>query len=223
MVLMPAVPGVPPSGPLYTLSILQALQSPDVLAEVKAQLQHLIQHPTGTWRLETPVRFQVVPHPNPPPPPPALLAAPASRTKAEPNPYAASAFHYPKQGTPRPPPGSSTSHASSSTTPAPAAAAAAAGPGPVVAPGSAPLGRQPSAASAAAGPVQQQQPVAPPKPEFACALCPDSSTEGLVSIGEPGVKNSKKRQDAHRVCVMFTRASRLPPLGSFSTSCSSAS
>ncbi|GAA5915820.1 hypothetical protein JCM8208_006875 [Rhodotorula glutinis] len=200
MVLMPAVPGVPPSGPLYTLSILQALQSNDVLAEVKAQLQHLIQHPSGTWRLDTPVQFQVVPHPNPPPPP-----APVSRTKAEPNPYAASAFHYPKQGTPRPPPGSSTSHASSSATPAPASAASA-GPVPVVAPGSAPLGRQPSVNGAAAGPVQQPQPVAPPKPEFPCALCPDASTEGLVMIGEPGVKSSKKRQDAHRVCVMFTPA-----------------
>ncbi|GAA5845801.1 hypothetical protein JCM9279_002379 [Rhodotorula babjevae] len=203
MVLMPAVPGVPPSGPLYTLSILQALQSNDVLAEVKAQLQQLIQHPSGTWRLDTPVRFQVVPHPNPPQPP--LPAAPVSRTKVEPNPYAASAFHYPPQGTSRPPAGSSTSHASSSATPAPAStSASASASAPAAAPASTPLGRQPSAASATS--TQQPQPVAPPKPEFACALCPDSSTEGLVKIGEPGVKSSRKRQDAHRVCVMFTPA-----------------
>ncbi|GAA5938979.1 hypothetical protein JCM3775_002640 [Rhodotorula graminis] len=202
MVLMPAVPGVPPSGPLYTLSIFQALQSNDVLAEVKAQLQQLIQHPSGTWRLDTPVRFQVVPHPNPPPPPPT----PVSRNKFEPNPYAASAFHYPKQGTPRPSAGGPSSSASSSATPAPASAAAA-GPAHVAAPGSVPFARQASAAAAAAaaGPVQQPQRVAPPQPDFACALCPEASTEGLVMIGEPGVK-SKKRQAAHRVCVMFTPA-----------------
>ncbi|GAA5908962.1 hypothetical protein JCM5296_006834 [Sporobolomyces johnsonii] len=57
---------------------------------------------------------------------------------------------------------------------------------------------------------QQQQKIAqappqPPKEEFVCALCPDMSEEGLVRIGEPGVK-SKKRLEAHRVCVMFTPA-----------------
>lgn len=41
---------------------------------------------------------------------------------------------------------------------------------------------------------------------WACALCPDLSTEGLVRIGEPGVK-SKKALKAHRICVIFTRRS----------------
>ncbi|KAM0747231.1 hypothetical protein T439DRAFT_328987 [Meredithblackwellia eburnea MCA 4105] len=40
---------------------------------------------------------------------------------------------------------------------------------------------------------------------FVCALCPDMSTEGLVTIGEPGVK-SRKVLSAHRVCVIFTPA-----------------
>ncbi|BGP44008.1 hypothetical protein JCM10450v2_008224 [Rhodotorula kratochvilovae] len=173
MVLMPAVPGVAPSGPLYTLSILQALQSNDVLPEIKGQLAQLLQHQSGTWRLGTPVRFQVVPHPNPPPPP-----APVPRTKPEPNPYSTQAFHYPKQVVqPKPPGGSS---ASSSSAPAPRPASVA-----------------PSAPAA---------PPAPPKPEFVCALCPDMGTEGLVMVGEPGVKSAKKRMDAHRVCVMFTPA-----------------
>lgn len=35
---------------------------------------------------------------------------------------------------------------------------------------------------------------------FVCALCPDMSTDGLVRIGEPGVK-SRKDISAHRVCV----------------------
>ncbi|GAA5968528.1 hypothetical protein JCM21900_006633 [Sporobolomyces salmonicolor] len=56
---------------------------------------------------------------------------------------------------------------------------------------------------------QQQRKIAqapqPPKEEFVCALCPDMSEDGLVRIGEPGVK-SKKRLEAHRVCVMFTPA-----------------
>ncbi|GAA5931991.1 uncharacterized protein JCM15063_001094 [Sporobolomyces koalae] len=46
---------------------------------------------------------------------------------------------------------------------------------------------------------------APPKPDFVCALCPDLNTEGLVAIGEVGVK-PKKQQQAHRLCVMFTPA-----------------
>lgn len=37
---------------------------------------------------------------------------------------------------------------------------------------------------------------------FVCALCPDMSTDGLVRIGEPGVK-SRKNISAHRVCVSF--------------------
>jgi len=41
---------------------------------------------------------------------------------------------------------------------------------------------------------------APQKIDFVCALCPDLSTEGLVAIGEAGVKSSKK-QMAHRLCV----------------------
>lgn len=40
---------------------------------------------------------------------------------------------------------------------------------------------------------------------FPCALCPDRSTDGLVTIGEPGVKH-KRQLAAHRVCVMFTPA-----------------
>ncbi|GAA5913481.1 uncharacterized protein JCM6883_004402 [Sporobolomyces salmoneus] len=60
--------------------------------------------------------------------------------------------------------------------------------------------------------VQQQAPASkakatppppPPKPDFVCALCPDLNTEGLVDIGENGVKSKKK---AHRLCVMFTPA-----------------
>lgn len=39
---------------------------------------------------------------------------------------------------------------------------------------------------------------------WVCALCPDIAVEGLVEIGEPGVK-SKKKLKAHRICVMFTR------------------
>ena len=35
---------------------------------------------------------------------------------------------------------------------------------------------------------------------FVCALCPDMSSEGLVRIGEPGVR-SRKALAAHRVCV----------------------
>lgn len=35
---------------------------------------------------------------------------------------------------------------------------------------------------------------------FVCALCPDMSEEGLVRIGEPGVR-SRKALAAHRVCV----------------------
>ncbi|KAL8278069.1 hypothetical protein RQP46_009529 [Phenoliferia psychrophenolica] len=38
-----------------------------------------------------------------------------------------------------------------------------------------------------------------------CALCPEMSTEGLVRVGEPGVR-TKKVLNAHRVCVMFTPA-----------------
>ncbi|GAA5822529.1 hypothetical protein JCM3770_003566 [Rhodotorula araucariae] len=173
MVLMPAVPGVPPAGPLYTLSILQALQSNDVLPEIKGQLAQLIQHPSGTWRLETPVRFQVVPHPNPPPPPP-----PVPRTKPEPNPYSTQAFHYPKQVVQTKPLGAASS-ASSVSAPT--------------------MHRFPAPTAVGA-------PAPPPKPDFACALCPDMSTEGLVMIGEPGVRSTKKRMDAHRVCVMFTPA-----------------
>ncbi|GAA5869887.1 hypothetical protein JCM16303_001831 [Sporobolomyces ruberrimus] len=45
----------------------------------------------------------------------------------------------------------------------------------------------------------------PPKPEFVCALCPDLNTEGLVAIGEAEGKSKKKLQ-AHRICVMFTPA-----------------
>lgn len=199
MVLMPAVPGVPPAGPLYTLSILQALQSPDVLPEVKGQLAHLIQHPSGTWRLETPVRFQVVPHPNPPPPPPL----PAPRTKVEPNPYSQQAFHYPKQGVGQAsssrPSTAGGSNASSSSTLAPRQPSASVQP----------AGAGASAAPPAAGTAAPTAPPPPPPPakrEFVCALCPDMSTEGLVAIGEAGAKSSKKRMDAHRVCVMFTRA-----------------
>lgn len=54
-------------------------------------------------------------------------------------------------------------------------------------------------------PAPQQQQAKSPEP-FVCALCPDMSADGLVKIGEPGVKN-KKGLSAHRVCVMFTRAS----------------
>ncbi|GAA5854045.1 hypothetical protein JCM5353_003748, partial [Sporobolomyces roseus] len=46
---------------------------------------------------------------------------------------------------------------------------------------------------------------APQKVDFVCALCPELSTEGLVAIGEAGVKSSKK-QMAHRLCAMFTPA-----------------
>lgn len=46
--------------------------------------------------------------------------------------------------------------------------------------------------------------VAEQKPTFVCALCPDSSNDGLVRIAEPGVR-SQKELAAHRVCVMFTR------------------
>lgn len=42
------------------------------------------------------------------------------------------------------------------------------------------------------------------KVQFVCALCPDMSGDGLVRVGEPGVKH-KKDLSAHRVCVMFTR------------------
>lgn len=37
---------------------------------------------------------------------------------------------------------------------------------------------------------------------WVCALCPDMSTEGLVRVGEPGVKQ-RKSLAAHRVCVSF--------------------
>ncbi|KAM0787074.1 hypothetical protein ACM66B_006335 [Microbotryomycetes sp. NB124-2] len=43
------------------------------------------------------------------------------------------------------------------------------------------------------------------KKEYVCALCPSDSQEGLVTIGEPGVK-AKKELSAHRICVMFTPA-----------------
>ncbi|KAK4049713.1 hypothetical protein OIV83_003988 [Microbotryomycetes sp. JL201] len=43
------------------------------------------------------------------------------------------------------------------------------------------------------------------KKDFVCALCPSDSNEGLVKIGEPGIK-SKKELWAHRLCVMFTPA-----------------
>lgn len=40
--------------------------------------------------------------------------------------------------------------------------------------------------------------------EYTCALCPEQSTEGLVKIGEPGIK-SRKTLKAHRVCVSLAQ------------------
>ncbi|GJN94718.1 hypothetical protein Rhopal_007809-T1 [Rhodotorula paludigena] len=171
MVLVPVVPGhAVPGAMQYTLSVYQALQSPDVLQQIKQQLVQLLQHPSGQWRYETPIIFQAIPHPNPPPPPP-----PQPRTVPQANPYAKSAFQYqPQVIQSKPAAANGSSSASHRSTPAPAKPA--------------------------------PPPPPPPKEEFACALCPDRSKEGLVRVGEPGVKSAKKRVDAHRVCVMFTPA-----------------
>lgn len=161
--LTPADPGA--TGPsVVTMTILEALQSVDILAHIRQQLALLVQRSNGQYTHNSHIRLQVVPHPAP-----HLIAPPAPPPQPRSNPYGASAFHYPQQGV-QPKPANS------------------------------------SAASTASAP-----PSAPPKPDFPCALCPDLSTEGLVPVGEPGVKN-KKKLEAHRLCVMFTRECVPPDL-----------
>ncbi|BGP04024.1 hypothetical protein NBRC10513v2_007764 [Rhodotorula toruloides] len=155
--LTPADPGaVGPS--VVTMTILEALQSVDILPHIRQQLALLVQRSNGQYTHSSHIRLQVVPHPAP-----HLIAPPAPPPQPRSNPYGSSAYHYPQQAV-QPKPANS------------------------------------SAASTASAP-----PAPPPKPDFPCALCPDLSTEGLVRVGEPGMKN-KKKLEAHRICVMFTPA-----------------
>ena len=90
LILTPAMPGVHASS-IVTMTLYEAMQSPDILDIVKQQLSQLLQHPSGQWGVHSQIRLQAIRNPLPrpawldmPPPPPA---APA-------NPYSNAAFHY---------------------------------------------------------------------------------------------------------------------------------
>ncbi|GAA5877570.1 hypothetical protein JCM3774_006121 [Rhodotorula dairenensis] len=170
LILTPAMPGVHASS-IVTMTLYEAIQSPDILDVVKQQLTQLLQHPSGQWGVHSQIRLQAIPNPLPRP---AYLDMPPPVAPS--NPYSNAAFHYYPSG-----PGAAAAPSASSST----------------------VGHARSA-------TPQGPPPAPPQPEWPCALCPDMSRDGLVRIGEPGQK-SKKRLEAHRICVTFTPATWIEP------------
>lgn len=169
LILTPAMPGVHASS-IVTMTLYEAIQSPDILDIIKQQLTQLLQHPSGQWGIHSQIRLQAVPNPLPRP---AYLDMPPPAPAAPANPYSTAAYHYPRG------PGTGVVAAASSASAS-------------------------STSGQARSATPQGPPPPPPQPEWPCALCPDTSRDGLVRIGEPGQK-SKKHLEAHRICVTFTR------------------
>lgn len=108
LILTPAMPNVPAA---MTMTLYQALHSPDILDVVKAQLNQLLHHPSGQWGIHSQIRLELVPNPNSRP---AYLDAPPPPRPPQ-NPYSHAAFHYYH-------PGAGNGHGSSSAGPSTSAA-----------------------------------------------------------------------------------------------------
>ncbi|GAA6019759.1 hypothetical protein JCM10207_009254 [Rhodosporidiobolus poonsookiae] len=125
---------------------------------------------------------QLYPHLYPPELSTPVAPPPPAPPAREENPYGRSSFVYQSQAV--------------QSKPARAPSSVASTPAPTPAP------------APAAGPVKAAPTPPPAKKAFVCALCPDLSEEGLVRVGEPGGKGSRKGEGlrAHRLCVVFTPA-----------------
>ncbi|BGP20839.1 hypothetical protein JCM10213_008125 [Rhodosporidiobolus nylandii] len=156
-----------------------AVQQPIILtAEGLSQLSNLLQHHQGVLPPHLKYLEEYIPQLYGIMPAPRPAPPPQQRSSSipQPNPYARDQFVYQPQSVASKP--ARPSSQSHSHSPAPAAAA----------------------------PAPPPPAPKPKKPDFVCALCPDLSEEGLVAVGEPGVRRVPGGPRAHRVCVMFTPA-----------------